>query len=104
MTQPNFEDGPAVPMMVEGILDAATLEQYLTDLDKHAESVSLRVKGGSMENSSGIATDLSTAIRDLGAGQIRALQINYVFNGDSWTDSLFATTNGVRVVRCRHEH
>ncbi|MFO0949246.1 MAG: hypothetical protein U1D30_25595 [Planctomycetota bacterium] len=103
MNQPTFEDGPPVPMMVEGTMDEATLRQFFADLGTHATIEAIREKNSLTANSAAGAPDLPTLLDQLLARETRAAQIRYTFDSHAWTDSLFATPQGFKVVRCRHD-
>jgi hypothetical protein len=103
MTEPFFKDGPPVPMMVEGNLDDPSIERYLQELTTQAELIAIRAKGASMDYSMGLSAELSSTLQQLRDGSLRSVQINYLFSDDHWTDTLFQSPQGLRVVRCRHE-
>lgn len=102
MTQPTFSDGPPVPLMVEGTLDAAGLRQLFADLTAAATVVGVRQKGGPAEYTAADDLSADTARDRLLAGAIRAVQIRYRYDGHEWTDTVFATAPGFRVIRCQH--
>lgn len=103
MNQPTFEDGPPVPMMVEGTMDEGTLRQYFADLETHATIEAIREKSAVTVNSATSSPDLAALLTQLLARETRAAQIRYTFDSHAWTDSLFATPQGFKVVRCRHD-
>lgn len=103
MTQPTFSDGPPVPLMVEGCIDAATLRQLFTDLMTAATGLTLRAKGGPSDYASADALTPDDALARLLSGAARAVQARYRFGGHEWTDTIMAIPGGFRVVRCRHE-
>ncbi len=102
MTQPTFEDGPPVPLMTEGLIDAATLQQLMRDLQAAAQVTEVREKSGPIAYAAEGTITLETAIERLQSGQTRAIQVRYRFDGFDWTDTIMALPNGFRVVRCRH--
>lgn len=103
MNQPTFEDGPQVPLMVEGHIDAATLRQMFSDLIAHAKNIQVQEKQGatslSAEGSADVPAQFDRFLNDGG----RCLQIRYGFDGHAWIDTVFRTREGFRVVRCRSE-
>ena len=103
MTQPQFADGPPVPLMTEGTIDAATLSQLVADLLTSAEVLGVREKAGPGAYAAPEDHPLGAAVGRLGAGETRAVQVRYRFNGCEWTDTILPTANGFRVVRCRHD-
>jgi hypothetical protein len=103
MTQPTFADGPPVPLLVDGVIDATTLRQLFTDLTTSAIVLGLREKGGPTEYTSGDEPIPEMALSRLLTGSVRAIQVRYRFADHEWTDTILHTPNGFRVVRCRHE-
>lgn len=103
MTQPTFSDGPPVPLMVEGHVDAPMLRRLFADLDAFATVLSVREKGGLPDYSNVYAPTIDVALARLLSGQIRALQVRYQFAANEWTDTMFCEAGGFRVVRCRHD-
>lgn len=102
MSQPTFANGPPVPLMVEGTLDASGLRQLFADIQAAGTVIGVREKGEPTEHATGQLTP--TAARDrLLAGAARAVQLHYRFDDHDWTDTVFAFHSGYRVVRCRHE-
>lgn len=103
MTQPTFDDGPPVPLMVEGVIDRATLAQLATDLTAHATVVGVRAKGGVQAYADATELSLDTAVAQLAAGSVRAIQVRYRYDGFEWSDTILATPTGFRVVRARQD-
>jgi hypothetical protein len=102
MTQPTFSDGPPVPLMVEGTLDATGLRQLFADLSTAATVREVREKGGPTEYTSGNELPLAAACDRLLSGAARAIQLRYHFDGHDWTDTIFALPTGYRTIRVRH--
>lgn len=102
MSQPQFEGGPPVPLMVEGTIDAQTLRRLFLDLDGAARIIGVREKGSPTTYTKAEPTP-ADALRRLQSGEARAVQVRYLFAGDEWTDTILAAGPGYRVVRCRHE-
>lgn len=103
MSQPTFADGPPVPLMVEGVLDAAALRQLFADIESAASLIGVREKGGQAEYAAGEVMPPAVALGRLQGGTARAVQIRYQYDGYEWTDTILAVATGFRVVRCRHE-
>lgn len=102
MTQPTFPDGPRVPLMVEGVLDATTLRQLAEDLTSAAEVRSVREKAAQ-----GYASPDSQSVNDtidrLLSGAVHAAQIEYRYDGHDWIDTVMRTRDNFRLVRCRRD-
>lgn len=103
MSQPVFKDGPAVPLMVEGILDASMLNQLCSDLQSYAEIVIVQEKSGPNAYADSEPLKLETAVHRLQSQLTRSVQVRYKFEGWEWTDTILAFQAGFRVVRCRHD-
>jgi hypothetical protein len=103
VTQPTFADGPPVPLMVEGLIDADTLRRLFQDLSVAAKIISLREKGGPVDYASDNEYTPADALQRLLSGASRAIQVRYQFGDAEWTDTVLTTGVGYRVVRCRHE-
>jgi hypothetical protein len=103
VNQPTFADGPPVPLMVEGLIDAATLRQLFADLAAAATIISIREKGAPTGYASTAELAPDDALTRLLNGSSRALQVRYHHDGYEWTDTILTTPAGHRVVRCRHD-
>lgn len=103
MTQPTFADGPRVPLMVEGVIDAMTLRQLFADLAASATVLGAREKSGPTANTGPEEQTPDSALARLLSGAARATQIRYRFADHEWTDTILTVVGGFRVVRCRHE-
>lgn len=103
MSQPTFAEGPPVPLMVEGLIDPPTLARLFADIQSAGTVLGVREKGGPAEYAENEVMSTALALDRLLAGTARAVQVRYQFDGHEWTDSVFASGTGFRVVRCRHE-
>ena len=103
MMQPTFTEGPPVPLMVDGVIDAATLRQLFTDLAAAATVHDLREKSGPKAYTGIDELTPDAALGRLLSGVARATQVRYRFDGHEWTDTIVSVPGGFRVVRCRHE-
>lgn len=103
MTTPTFSDGPPVPLMVEGLLDAAALRQLFADLTTEAVMLGVREKGGPADFAAVDELPPAVALERLLSGAARAVQVRYQYDGHLWTDTILTTSAGFRVVRCRHD-
>ena len=103
MTQPTFADGPPVPLLVEGLIDAAALRQLFADLAEAATVLGVREKGAPATYSGAEAVPTETAMARLLSGAARAVQVRYSFGGHEWVDTIVALAGGFRVVRCRYD-
>lgn len=103
MTQPTFTEGPPVPLMVDGVIDATTLRQLFADLATSATIIGVREKSGPTTYTSADEPTPDAALARLLSGVVRATQVRYRFDGHEWTDTILSVPGGFRVVRCRHE-
>jgi hypothetical protein len=103
MNQVQFAEGPPVPMMIEGIIDRATLLQFSSDIRSAARLISVREKCGPDALAGPDGQSLESAIERLLTGVARAIQVRYHYDGHDWSDTIVAMPAGFRVVRCRHE-
>lgn len=103
MTQPTFSDGPPVPLMVEGLIDVATLTRLFADIQSAGTVLGVREKGGPTEYAAGEGMPPEVALERLRAGSARAVQVRYRYDGHEWTDTILAQPGGFRVVRCRFD-
>lgn len=103
MPQPTFTEGPPVPLMVEGLIDAATLRQLFADLAAHASVSDVREKGGPTAYTLADQQPSEVALERLLSGAARAVQVRYRFADYEWTDTVLGLPTGFRVVRCRHD-
>ena len=103
MSQPQFTDGPPVPLMDEGTIDPTTLRQLFADLTTVATVLAVREKGDPREYAGDAELSPPAALDRLVNGTTRAIQIRYRYDGFEWTDTVLAAPPGFRVIRCRHE-
>jgi len=103
MSEPTFAEGPPVPLMVEGLIDATTLRQLFADLASSAVVIDVREKGD--PRGYALPTELMPELaRDrLLGGLTRAVQVRYRYDSHEWTDTILGMPTGYRVVRCRHD-
>lgn len=99
--QPQFSDGPPVPLMTEGTIDAAMLRQLAADLAKAADVLFVREKTGAFAGDATLTVE--AGIDRLIGGKCRAIQVRYRYDGFEWTDTIMAIGKTFRVVRCRHD-
>jgi hypothetical protein len=103
MSQPQFAEGPPVPLMVEGVIDADTLRRLFAELSAAATIFGVRVKGDPTAYALADEPPPEVALEHLMTGAARAVQVRYRFCNYEWTDTILALPVGFRVVRCRHD-
>ena len=104
MNKPTFEDGPDVPLMVEGIMDESMLSKFVEELRQFAKLESVREKSGPITYSNDQTLNLQEGIQRLRTQQTRSIQIRYSFSEADWTDTILTLPDGTyRTVRSKHE-
>lgn len=87
---------PPLPDLDDGVLDDPGLDALITDLSALGEDLVVRTRG--TEGHSAPAT-LAHAVAALRAGAVRAMQVSYRYQGQTWIDTVMRTPGGWRVVR-----
>jgi hypothetical protein len=103
MSQPTFSEGPPVPLMVEGLIDEATLRQLFADLTAHAKILGVREKNAPTAYAGEQSLTVASAVDRLIRREARAVQVRYAHDGFEWTDTILVVPQGFRVIRCRHD-
>lgn len=94
---------PPLPTLYEAQLDAAQVKDLFTDLEHGAQIHEVRTKHGGTTRSKLGAADLPSLSAQLWGSERQSLQIIYTHKGRTWIDTLMRTTEGVKLVRMRHE-
>lgn len=89
----------ALPPVHEAVLDGATLDALVADLQAHAELLDVMIKGAPSAYATFAPTELPAAVAALREGRVRALQLRYRHGGSEWRDTLVPGPSGVRLVR-----
>jgi len=102
---PSSVEKPLVlPELTEAYVDLPLLERYFDDLARCAEIGEILPKQAPRER---VVLDhawtLSEAKSALIAGQVRGIQIRYLYDGGEWWDTLLAQEAGIRLVRMRRD-
>lgn len=95
-------ENPPLPQLQESLLDAETLEQLVSDLQRFAQVDEVLFKGGATAMTSGRAVSLLEALESLRQGRTLGVQVRYRYAGASWWDTLLRTPHGIRLVRIEH--
>ena len=97
MTSPD----PAPPLadLQDAVIDDATLDQLLFDLQSSATLLDVRVKGAATEHASGASQKLDEAVTALREGRVLGVQIRYRYGAAEWCDTLLRVPSGIRIVR-----
>ena len=84
---------PELTELKEALLDASVLEEFLLDLLSQAEVLEVKPLGSP-------AMELTEAVEVLIDGPASGLQIDYIWEGLVFQDTLYCGRNGVQLVRC----
>lgn len=97
----NLPDGPPMPEMREGQLDAAQVEQLFSDLASCTQVLAILEKGSQQNHAKSNNTDLSVARDRFLNREVLAVQIRYHYDNAVWIDTLLHSPTGIRAVRCQ---
>jgi hypothetical protein len=98
------EGRPELPALHTTALDAAQVEQLLTDIETCTELVEILPKYGPQHRAPETARlTLADARTLLATRAVRGLQLRYRYDGADWWDTLMLDGAGFRVVRIRHD-
>jgi hypothetical protein len=95
---------PQLPALHTTVLDAAQVEQLLSDIEACTELVEILPKyaaQGRVSDAAGVS--LAEARTLLATRAVRGLQLRYRYEGADWWDTLIMAVEGYRVVRIRHD-
>lgn len=87
------------PELTQADLDSETLQQLLQDLGQLTEILEVSVKGGGTQRAQTSHRDLAELAVKLEAGELRGVQVRYLWQGQHWLDTLMRTPTGVRIIR-----
>lgn len=88
-----------LPALDEGMLSDDGVRQLIAELGAHAEVFEVGIKGGAQARGQRAVLDLPAALDGLLAGEHRAIQVRYRFQGAEWCDTVLRAPGGWRVVR-----
>ncbi|MFA5506664.1 MAG: hypothetical protein WC314_03385 [Vulcanimicrobiota bacterium] len=91
------------PELSQAVLDPPTLQALLRDLTTQTRVLSVTVKGGEQHHAQAADSSLSQAVESLLRGEIRGVQVRYLWQDREWLDTLLRCAEGIRIVRSYHE-
>jgi hypothetical protein len=100
----SVETPPPLPALHTTVLDAAQVEQLLSDIEACAELVEILPKyaaQGHVPDRAGVT--LAEARTLLASRAVRGLQLRYRYDDADWWDTLMLAGDRYRVVRIRHD-
>ncbi len=99
-----LSDGTELPDLHQGVIDHATLDQLVIDIETCTELLEVIPKyGADRQVAESEVMELRLAVSQLKDGALRGVQIRYIHEGSQWWDTLMATAQGVRLVRIKHD-
>lgn len=93
------EPTPPLPALHQAELDAAGIDELLSDIAALGEVLEVQWKQGPQQHADAVPPDLAHARAALASGKARGVQIRYAFDGRVWVDTLIATPSGAKLVR-----
>lgn len=93
------ESGIDFPELRQSKVGRGGLERYFEDLREVAEVDDVRVKGGAAQYADDREVGLERAFELLLEGEVRGVQIRYVWRDEAWWDTLIGGEEGVELTR-----
>ena len=100
--RPHFADGPPMPEMCDATLSAEDVANLFNDLAACTKILAVQEKGAEHSYAAPGPAQLESARNRMLGGDVRGLQIRYVYQSREWTDTLMRLPDGIRLVRCQH--
>jgi hypothetical protein len=91
-----------LPELQQAALDPATLEQLFSDIARCTDVTEVLPKFAAQGRVGDASLSLEDGRQLLLGGQLRALQIRYVYDGSQWWDTLMSREGQIRLVRIQH--
>ncbi len=88
-----------LPELYEGELDEAGLRALFRDLAAATQIEDIRCKQRAEQHAEASPLSAQAALEGLLEGRVRGVQVRYRYDGQSWCDTILATTRGHRVAR-----
>ena len=96
---PPADARPELQTLWQATLDDGTLAQLFADLGAAAEVLSVQAKADPRRPAAADPLTLAAARDRLTAGDARAVQVRYRYDGCEWTDTVLRVPGGYRLVR-----
>lgn len=90
-----------LPELHDEIVDDEIIDGLFRDLAALTRIVEIQEKGAARGHAERLGPDLESAKTRFAAGEIRALQIVYVYEDETWCDTLMRQPAGTRVLRMK---
>lgn len=90
-----------LPELQDEVVDDETVADLFRDLGALTRVIEIQEKGAPRGHAESLELDLESAANRYAAGEIRALQIVYVLDDETWCDTLMRQATGTRVLRMR---
>ncbi len=93
-----------LPELGDSVLRDRQIHALLADYEREVNIHGVLLRRGARNHTDG-SSDLSAreAVLRLMEGEVRGVQIRYLWEGCEWWDTLMQTPEGIRLVRIRHE-
>lgn len=98
-----MEQAIPLPELWQGYLDHQQLQQYVDDLETHAEIFSVQIKQSPQQMVTTEPGHLKASVVSVEAGDIFAVQLRYGYQGREWCDTLMKQGNATKLIRMSHE-
>lgn len=96
-----MDDAPELAEVWRRDLALGELHALVDDLEQHAEVLDVLTKGGPKAHADPTPVSLRDAVLRLVRGEVRGVQVRYLFEGSEWRDTLLSTPTGVQDVRMK---
>lgn len=97
----NSTDQPDLPELQQSVLDQATLDDLIRDIEQCTEVMEVIVKPASGEYAVPETVSPKEGQHLLSEGILRGLQIRYRYQGELWIDTLLNVGNNVQLTRMK---
>ncbi len=86
------------PTVYSAIVSTELLDDLFADIDASAQHLQVRIK----DRETGLSSDSPVSLAEAKAAVIKgaSAQMRYQFQGQTWSDTLQWTPEGIRLVRC----
>ena len=90
-----------LPDLTQAYLDGETLRALVDDLNNLTQILEVITKGGEFSMAGKTSLPLGEAVEALQHGQIRGVQVRYLWQQEEWMDTLLRGPAGIRIVRMK---
>lgn len=98
-----MEQAPPLPDLWKGCLDDKQLQQYMVDLETHAEIFCIQIKLSPHQMVTSEPGHLRASIMSVMSGDIFAVQLRYGYLNREWCDTLMKRGEVINLIRVSYE-